>query len=98
MKNPFEEIISELKTVRQENADLKALLIGAQKKSDEVKALILALKPIDDELLTPKEVCAYLGINLSTRWRYEKDGKIKSERIGGKILYRKSDLENCLKN
>ena len=98
MQNPFEEIVSELKTVRQENADLKTLLLRMQKQSDEVKALILAQNPKDDEFLTPKQVCDYLGIALITRWRYEKDGKIKAERIGGKLLYRKSELENCLKN
>lgn len=88
-QNPFDEIIAQLSEVRNELSDLR-------NQNIELKELLLNIKEqtatVDDELLTPKEVCAYLGINLSTRWRYEKDGKIKSERIGGKILYRKSEL------
>lgn len=82
MENPFEEIFRELTAIRKENAELRQL--------------IFAMRPKDEELMTPKQAREFLGIGETSRWRYEKEGKIKSQRIGGKILYKKSDLENLI--
>lgn len=82
MGNPFEEILKELTAIRQENAELRQI--------------IFAMRPKDEEFMTPKQTCTFLGIGATSRWRYEKEGKIKSQRIGGKILYKKSDLENLI--
>jgi hypothetical protein len=50
-----------------------------------------------DRLLTPSEASDVLKCSITTLWRYEKSGKVKSYTIGGKRLYKCSDLFNSLK-
>lgn len=49
-----------------------------------------------DEYLTPTETADRLRISKVTLWRYEKAGKIQCYGIGGKRLYKRSDVENAL--
>ncbi|WP_194767854.1 helix-turn-helix domain-containing protein [Tamlana sp. I1] len=49
-----------------------------------------------DELLTPNEAVKLLRCSITSLWRYEKSGKVKSVTIGGKRLYRRSDLLEAL--
>lgn len=48
----------------------------------------------DDSLLTSEEVCKKLHVSPSTLWRWGKVGYLMPLMIGGKNLYRKSDLDN----
>lgn len=50
----------------------------------------------ESDLLISKEVCELLNISQTTRWRWEKEGKIKSCGIGGKRYYKKSELLESL--
>jgi len=50
-----------------------------------------------DELLTSKEASDVLRCSITTLWRYEKKGKIKGHTIGGKRLYKRSELLKSLK-
>lgn len=52
--------------------------------------------PPKDSLLTRAEVCKQLAITPTTLWSRTKEGKIKSQRIGRRILYRASDVEAAL--
>lgn len=45
-----------------------------------------------EQLLTRKQVAQYLSISLPTLRAYVKRGLIKEERIGSRVLYKKSDL------
>ncbi|ALJ04371.1 hypothetical protein APS56_04110 [Pseudalgibacter alginicilyticus] len=49
-----------------------------------------------DDLLTPKEASDILKCSITTLWRYEQSGKVNSLTIGGKRLYKRSDLFNAL--
>lgn len=49
-----------------------------------------------EDLLTPKEASDLLRCSITTLWRYEKSGKVKSSTIGGKRLYRRGDLMDVL--
>lgn len=51
-----------------------------------------------EELLTPKEASDVLRCSITTLWRHEKTGKVKSSTIGGKRLYKRSDLLESLNN
>jgi len=51
-----------------------------------------------DELLLPKEACNVLRCSIPTLWRWEKSGKVKSHTIGGKRLYKRSDLSLAVNN
>jgi len=42
---------------------------------------------------TPKQVSEILGINLSTLWRYGKNGFLKPIEVAGKRRYRMSDVK-----
>jgi len=46
-----------------------------------------------DKLLTRTEAAKYLSISLGTLHAHTKSGKIIGQRIGCRLLYRKSDLD-----
>jgi len=50
-----------------------------------------------DNLLTPKEVTEILGVNLTTLWRWHKEGYLTKVYIGEKPRYRQSDVDRILK-
>lgn len=48
----------------------------------------------DKEQLRPADYWAEkLGVDRSTLWRWEKQGKISPTRIGGKVFYKASDFQ-----
>lgn len=48
----------------------------------------------ESDLLTRKQVCALLSINLTTLWKHTKSGKLHSFGIGNRVFYsRKQILE-----
>lgn len=49
-----------------------------------------------DDLLTPKEASDLLRCSITTLWRYEKAGKVKSLSMGGKRYYKRSELMKSL--
>lgn len=73
-----------------------------KKISDQVTENVLQLletnKPASeqDEFLTPKETAEMLRISLVTLWRWEKQGKVKCYGIGGRRLYKKSEVVESL--
>ncbi len=63
--------------------------------SAEVEARIQAEnKP--DELLTRQQVANMLGITLTTLWHWNNKGILPTIKIGNKVRYRMSDIENLL--
>ena len=53
---------------------------------------------IENEFLTRKETAKFYDISFPTLWRWEKKGSIpKAIRIGGKVKWRKSDIDEHLK-
>lgn len=52
----------------------------------------------DSRLLTRKEVAEILSISLPTLNTYTKKGIIQATRLGSMVRYRKSDVDNALKN
>ena len=64
----------------------------------DIKTL-LRNRPEDKETetyLTPQEVAEKLRVSLVTLWKYDRKGITKPVRIGGKRLYRSSDVEGIL--
>ncbi len=53
--------------------------------------------PGADELLTRKETAARLNITLATLHQYTLSGKIAANRIGNRVLYKESDIQNALR-
>ncbi len=50
-----------------------------------------------DQLLTRSEVSKRINVTLSTLWRWEKTGVLIPIRIGSKVRYRLSDVENAIR-
>ena len=49
-----------------------------------------------DVLLTPKEVTELLGVNLTTLWRWHREGYLVKVYIGDKPRYKQSDIDRIL--
>lgn len=52
--------------------------------------------PQQEEYLTRKELAKLLSINLSTIHNWRKDGKIISHKIGNRVVFKRSEIEQCL--
>ena len=50
----------------------------------------------EDRLLTPKEVTGILGVNLTTLWRWHREGYLTKVYIGDKPRYKQSDIDRIL--
>ncbi|GAB6011998.1 helix-turn-helix domain-containing protein [Viscerimonas tarda] len=50
--------------------------------------------PVQEELLTRKEVLKILGIDASTLWRWAKSGYLVPFNFGGQKRYKASDIRN----
>jgi excisionase family DNA binding protein len=50
-----------------------------------------------DELLTRKDAAKYLGISLTTLWQWTNDGIVTGHRIAARVRYKKSELEQALR-
>lgn len=49
------------------------------------------------QYLTRKETASVLGVSLVTLHSYTNSGKIKAHKIGGRIRYKKLDIEKAVK-
>lgn len=72
-------------------------LIGEVK---ELKKLIENSKQSDpEELLTRKQACELLNVTDVTLWKWSKQGKIKTYKIGNRIMLKRSEIiESISKN
>jgi excisionase family DNA binding protein len=71
----------------------KMILEGAQKQKAEEIA-----NAQGETYHSPAEVAKNLQVDLSTLWRWEKQGYLTGVKVGGKKRYRKSDIDKLLKN
>ena len=45
----------------------------------------------------PKEAAEYIGVGLSTIWRYAKQGKLKPYKLSDRVtIFKKEDLDNFI--
>jgi len=51
-----------------------------------------------EQLLNRGEVCEIFNVCKTTLWNWEKKGTLKPQRIGGKVVYRRSDIQQALEN
>lgn len=57
-------------------------------------------KPVtkQDEYLTINQISELLSISLPTIWAYRKKGLLPFKRIGKRVLFSRSEVENAIKN
>lgn len=49
-----------------------------------------------DHLITPRDASEQLGVNLTTLWRWHREGYLVKVYIGDKPRYRQSDIDRVL--
>lgn len=54
-------------------------------------------KPIEEKYLTADETAEILGVDKSTLWRWNKCGYLSNVKIGSKVRYRLTDVEELMK-
>lgn len=70
---------------------LDALLEGIERMDVSHKA-----SPSNEQFLTDKEVSAWLKVSRRTLQDYRNNGMIAYYQLGGKILYKESDIEKMV--
>jgi hypothetical protein len=75
-------------TVEQLAEALKPLL-----KSETTKES----QQLENDLLTRKEACKLLSINLTTLWKHTKSGKLHNFGIGKRVFYNRKQLLDAVK-
>ena len=72
---------------------LDALLEGIESMDAGHKA-----SPSNEQFLTDKEVSAWLKVSRRTLQDYRNNGMVSYYQLGGKILYKESDIEKMVMN
>lgn len=70
---------------------LDALLEGIERMDASLKA-----SPSNEQFLTDKEVSAWLKVSRRTLQDYRNNGMVSYYQLGGKILYKESDIERMV--
>jgi excisionase family DNA binding protein len=86
MNNPFESIEARLNTI-------ESLLLNLKDTPKEP----LPIRQEPQQFCTRKETARRLNITLATLNEYTKTGKIIANRIGNRVLYKESDIQNALR-
>lgn len=84
----FNDLPAAVTTLKNEIRELKNLLLEKQDHTPTTEN--------NPEFITPKEAADLLKVSQVTLWRYEKQGKVKCYGIGGRRLYKHSELINSL--
>jgi hypothetical protein len=65
---------------------------------EEIKEVVVNKESkIDYDLLTREQTCDFLNIDKSTLFNWDKQNILKPYRIGGRVYYKKSEIESKLK-
>ena len=87
-------------TITKDNEKVALLLEKMNRLMENMESLAENYKPVlgGERFLTDKELSAMLKISRRSLQDYRNEGKIPYIQLGGKILYRESDIEQILKN
>lgn len=87
-------------TITRDNEKVALLLEKMNRLMENMESLAENYKPVlgGERFLTDKELSAMLKISRRSLQDYRNEGRIPYIQLGGKILYRESDIELILKN
>ena len=87
-------------TITRNNEKVALLLEKMNRLMENMESLAENYKPVlgGERFLTDKELSAMLKISRRSLQDYRNEGRIPYIQLGGKILYRESDIEQILKN
>ena len=78
------------------------VMATADDLSDFAKSLIKATLKLQEEkqkpdtLVSRKQTAERLNVDYSSLWRWQKLGYLKPTRVGGKVMYKESDIQRIL--
>lgn len=81
--------------VQIEIEQLREIIKDAVK--EEYNRLLPCINSQEDKLLSRKQAAQKLGVSLPTLWKITKSGALPALKLGGRILYKNSELMACLK-
>ena len=86
--------------ITRDNEKVALLLERMDRLMENMESLSENYKPVlgGERFLTDKELSAMLKISRRSLQDYRNEGRIPYIQLGGKILYRESDIEQILKN
>ena len=87
-------------TITRDNEKVALLLERMDRLMENMESLSENYKPVlgGERFLTDKELSGMLKISRRSLQDYRNEGRIPYIQLGGKILYRESDIEQILKN
>ena len=87
-------------TITRDNEKVALLLEKMNRLMENMESLAENYKPVlgGERFWTDKELSAMLKISRRSLQDYRNEGRIPYIQLGGKILYRESDIEQILKN
>ena len=87
-------------TITRDNEKVALLLEKMDRLMENMESLAENYKPVlgGERFLTDKELSGMLKVSRRSLQDYRNEGRIPYIQLGGKILYRESDIEQILKN
>lgn len=87
-------------TITRDNEKVALLLEKMNRIMENMESLAENYKPVlgGERFLTDKELSGMLKVSRRSLQDYRNEGRIPYIQLGGKILYRESDIEQVLKN
>ena len=87
-------------TITRDNEKVALLLEKMNRLMENMESLAENYKPVlgGERFLTDKELSGMLKVSRRSLQDYRNEGRIPYIQLGGKILYRESDIEQVLKN
>lgn len=87
-------------TITRDNEKVALLLERMNRLMENMESLSENYKPVlgGERFLTDKELSGMLKVSRRSLQDYRNEGRIPYIQLGGKILYRESDIEQVLKN
>ena len=86
------------RVITADDGRIASLLHALKKGTKDAERLMESFRPpfAGERYLTDKEVIARLKVSRRTLQDYRNEGRIPYIQLGGKILYRESDIERML--
>ena len=87
-------------TITRDNEKVALLLEKMNRLMENMESSAENYKPVlgGERFLTDKELSGMLKVSRRSLQDYRNEGRIPYIQLGGKILYRESDIEQVLKN
>ena len=87
-------------TITRDNEKVTLRLERMDRLMENIESLAENYKPVlgGERFLTDKELSGMLKVSRRSLQDYRNEGRIPYIQLGGKILYRESDIEQVLKN